>query len=248
MLFWFGNLFVMTNVHKTFIPNCLECDSFNDSVFCSLNISEKLNLSNNKEFSSYKKGKIIFYQGQQSKSLFCIYSGKVKIYKVGEDGKEQIVRFAKKGDVLGYRALLGGGEYYASASVIEEAVICSFPKMLIDELLICNSKFARQTINLLSRDLRIAEEKLLNMAQKTVRNRIAEVLIMLREFYGVDDVARTINAPLSREEIANIAGTSTETCIRILSEFNNDRVIRISGRSIQITNSAKLLQIAKVNG
>lgn len=236
----------MINIKKVQVPNCSECDSFNSSVFCSLSSSEKSDLSVNKVFSVYKKGQIIFYQGQQSKNLFCIYSGKVKIFKLGDDGKEQIVRFAKKGDVIGYRALLGGGEYYASAAVIDDAVICCFPKITIEKLLDGNSNFARETIKLLSKDLRIAEQKILNMAQKMVRNRIAEVLIMLKDFYGVDEITETINATLSREEIANIAGTSTETCIRILSEFNNDGLIKIIGKHIQVTDTPKLLQIAKI--
>lgn len=236
----------MINIKNIKVPNCSECDSFNSTVFCSLSVIEKFDLSDNKEFRFFRKGQIVFYQGQQSKNLFCIFSGKVKIFKLGDDGKEQIVRFAKKGDVIGYRALLGDGEYYASASVFEDAVICCIAKSVIDKLLESNSKFARQTINLLSKDLRIAEQKILNMAQKTVRNRIAEVLIMLYEFYGVDNITETIDATLSREEIANIAGSSTESCIRILSEFNNDGVIKIIGKCIQITDISRLLHIARI--
>lgn len=233
-------------VNKINVPHCLECDSFNSSMFCSLNSAEEINLSDKKVHNLFKKGQIVFYEGQEAKNLFCIFSGKVKIFKLGDDGKEQIVRFAKKGDVIGYRALLGGEKYFASASVMEDAVICWFPKQIIEELLNNNSKFARQTINLLSKDLRIAEQIILNMAQKPVRDRIAEVLLMLKEYYGIDEINETINTTLSREEIANIAGTSTETCIRILSEFNSDGVIKIIGKSIKIANIPKLLQIANI--
>lgn len=230
--------------NKINVPHCCHCDSFNSSMFCSLNIVEELNLSDNKVHNLYKKGQIVFFEGQQSRNLFCVFSGKVKIFKLGDDGKEQIVRFAKKGDVIGYRALLGGEKYFASASAMEDSMICSFPKFTIDELLNCNSKFAIQTIKLLSKDLRIAEQIILNMAQKPVRERIAEALIMLKQYYGIDDISETINTTLTREEIANIAGTSTETCIRILSEFNSDHIIKIIGKSIKITNIQKLLQIA----
>ena len=237
---------MIRNIKKVNVPHCAECDAFNSSMFCSLNRTEQTNISDHKVYNLFRKGQIVFYEGQQSKNLFCIFSGKVKIFKLGDDGKEQIVRFARKGDIIGYRALLGGGQYFASASVIEDAVICWFPKHVIEELLYSNPKFARQTINLLSKDLRIAEQIILNMAQKPVRNRIAEVLLMLKEYYGIDDISETINAALSREEIANFAGTSTETCIRILSEFNSDGVIKIVGRSIKIINTPKLLQIANV--
>lgn len=234
-------------LNKINVPHCSQCDSFNSSMFCSLNNVEELNLSDNKVHNLYKKGQIIFFEGQQSRNLFCIFSGKVKIFKLGDDGKEQIVRFAKKGDVIGYRALLAGEKYFASAAVMEDAMICSFPKITIDELLNCNSKFAIQTIKLLSKDLRIAEQIILNMAQKPVRERIAEALIMLKQYYGIDEITETINTTLTREEIANIAGTSTETCIRILSEFNSDHIIKIIGKSIKITNVHKLLQIGNVN-
>lgn len=237
---------MIRNVKKINVPNCAECDAFKSSMFCLLDRTEQINLSENKVYNLFKKGQIVFYEGQQSKNLFCIFSGKVKIFKVGGDGKEQIVRFARKGDIIGYRALLGGGKYFASASVIEDAVICWFPKDVIEELLHSNPKFARQTISLLSKDLRIAEQIILNMAQNPVRNRIAEVLLMLKEYYGINDISETINATLSREDIANIAGTSTKTCIRILSEFNSDSVIKIIGKRIKITNIPKLLQIANV--
>lgn len=234
-------------IKKINVPHCSQCDSFTSSMFCSLNIVEESNLSDNKVHNLYKKGQIVFYEGQQSRNLFCIFSGKVKIFKLGDDGKEQIVRFAKKGDVIGYRALLGGEKYFASASVMEDTMICSFPKFTIDELLNCNSKFAIQTIKLLSKDLRIAEQIILNMAQKPVRQRIAEALITLKQYYGIDGITETINTTLTREEIANIAGTSTETCIRILSEFNNDHIIKIIGKSMKIIDIHKLLQIASVN-
>jgi CRP/FNR family transcriptional regulator len=233
-------------IKKVTVPHCSECESFKSSMFCSVNITEEKSLSDNKVHNLFKKGQIVFYEGQQSKNLFCIFSGKVKISKMGDDGKEQIVRFAKKGDVIGYRALLSGEKYFASASVIEDAIICWFPKNIIDELLDKNPKFSMQTIKLLSKDLRIAEQIILNMAQKPVRNRLAEVLLMLKEYYGIDEQTHTINTTLSREEIANIAGTSTESCIRILSEFNNDGVIKIIGKNIKIENIPKLLQIANI--
>lgn len=232
---------------KINVPHCSACDSFKSSMFCSLNNAEEIKLSDNKVHNLYKKGQIVFYEGQQSRNLFCVFSGKLKIFKLGDDGKEQIVRFAKKGDIIGYRALLSGEKYFASASVIDDAVICCLPKNSIEELLNNNPKFAIQTIKLLARDLRIAEKIILNMAQKPVRERIAEALLMLKDYYGIDGIAETINTTLTREEIANIAGTSTETCIRILSEFNSDGVIKIIGKSIKVTNVVQLLKIAKMN-
>lgn len=233
-------------IKKIEVPRCSDCEAFNVSMFCSTNTAEEVTLSDNKGHNIYKKGQVIFYEGHQPQNLFCIYSGKVKIFKLGDDGKEQIVRFAKKSDLIGYRALLSGENYFASASAIEETIVCSFPKNIIEELLDHNSKFSMQTIKLLSKDLRIAEQMILNMAQKHVRERIAEALLMLKEYYGTDSITGTINTTLTREEIANIAGTSTETCIRILSEFNRDRVIKLIGKRIKIASIPKLLHIANI--
>ncbi|OFY86805.1 MAG: hypothetical protein A3F72_21195 [Bacteroidetes bacterium RIFCSPLOWO2_12_FULL_35_15] len=233
-------------IKKIEVPRCSDCEAFNVSMFCSTNSAEEASLSDNKVHNIYKKGQVIFYEGHQPQNLFCIYSGKVKIFKLGDDGKEQIVRFAKKSDLIGYRALLSGENYFASASAIEETIVCSFPKNIIEELLDHNSKFSMQTIKLLSKDLRIAEQMILNMAQKHVRERIAEALLMLKEYYGTDSITGTINTTLTREEIANIAGTSTETCIRILSEFNRDRVIKLIGKRIKIASIPKLLHIANI--
>jgi CRP/FNR family transcriptional regulator len=233
-------------IKKIDVPRCSGCEAFNVSMFCSLNNSEEENVSDNKTHNVYKKGQVIFYEGHVPQNLFCIFSGKVKIFKLGDDGKEQIVRFAKNSDIIGYRALLSGENYFASATAIEETVVCSFPKNTIDELLESNSKFALQTIKLLSKDLRKAEQMILNMAQKHVRERIAEALLMLKEYYGTDSITGTINTTLTREEIANIAGTSTETCIRILSEFNRDRVIKLIGKRIKVASVPKLLQIANI--
>lgn len=233
-------------IKKIEVPRCSDCEAFNVSMFCSTNTAEEVTLSDNKVHNIYKKGQVIFYEGHQPQNLFCIYSGKVKIFKLGDDGKEQIVRFAKKSDLIGYRALLSGENYFASASAIEETIVCSFPKNIIEELLDHNSKFSMQTIKLLSKDLRIAEQMILNMAQKHVRERIAEALLMLKEYYGTDSITGTINTTLTREEIANIAGTSTETCIRILSEFNRDRVIKLIGKRIKIASIPKLLHIANI--
>lgn len=233
-------------IKKVEVPRCSDCNSLDTSMFCSLTKTEETKLSDNKVPNVYKKGQVIFYEGHQPQNLFCIFSGKVKIYKLGEDGKEQIVRFAKKGGLIGYRALLSGENYFASATAIEETVLCCFPKNIIEELLKINSTFSHEAIKLLSADLRVAEQMVLNMAQKHVRERIAESLLMLKECYGIDDITGTINTTLTREEIGNIAGTSTETCIRILSELNRDRVIKLIGKRIKISNIPKLLQIANI--
>lgn len=229
------------------VPNCENCSERGGSIFCDLNNTELVKLSEHKAYNTYKKGQSIFFEGNQPQGLFCIYSGKVKIHKLGDDGKEQIVRFARKGNVLGYRALLSGGAYFASATALEETTVCYFPKSVYMNILVANPDLCLQTIKLLASDLKMAEHLMTNMAQKHVRERIAEALILLKEYYGLEDDNMTINTILTREDIGNMVGTSTETSIRVLSDLNKEKIIHLSGKRICILNLEQLEKAANVS-
>ena len=189
---------------------------------------------------------MIFYEGNQPQGLYCIYSGKVKVHKLGDNGKEQIVRLAKTGNVVGYRALLHTDNYHATATALEKTLICFFPKAVYLDLLMRNSEFSMKTIKVLSSDLKIAEQMVTNMAQKHVRERIAEVLLLLKDFFGLEEDNITINTVLTREDIANMAGTTTETTIRVLSDFNKSKIIKLIGKKIKILNIGELAKLANV--
>lgn len=228
------------------VTSCDKCESAHNSIFCVLNKLELANLSETKSHISYKKGQTVFYEGNHPHGLYCIYSGKVKIHKLGHDGKDQILRLAKKGNIIGYRALLSDDYYNASATAIEDSVICFFPKKDYQTQIISNPNLSMQIIKLLSSDLKLAEQKAMNMVQKQVRERIAETLLMLKEFFGQDEDA-IINTVLTRESIGNIAGTTTETAIRTLSDFQKNRTIDLIGKKIKILNNKELIKIANLN-
>jgi CRP/FNR family transcriptional regulator len=231
---------------KIEIPPCDKCENISSSMFCALPKTELVQLSTQKSFSIYKKGQVIFYEGNQPQGLYCIYSGKVKVHKLGDNGKEQIVRLAKTGNVVGYRALLHTDNYHATATALEKTLICFFPKAVYLDLLMRNSEFSMKTIKVLSSDLKIAEQMVTNMAQKHVRERIAEVLLLLKDFFGLEEDNITINTVLTREDIANMAGTTTETTIRVLSDFNKSKIIKLIGKKIKILNIGELAKLANV--
>jgi len=233
--------------NKLKIPACESCQSRVSSIFGELKNSDLTVLSENKCGNLYTKGQMIFYEGNKPTGLFCINHGKVKVYKMNEQGKEQIVRLAKDGDVIGYRSLVSGTMYHASASVLEDAVICYIPKSHFTHLLQSNVDLSMKTIRLLSHDLQLAEKKVSRLAQNTVRERLAESLLGLKEFSGVEDDGATISISLSREEMANIVGTATETVIRLLSEFNHEKLIELSGRKIKILNLTGLVRAANLS-
>lgn len=226
---------------------CEECSSRLLSIFCDLKPRQLDILSSNKSGNVYKKGQFIFTEGNRPMGLFCIHKGKVKIFKVGLDGKEQIVRLAKNSEVIGYRSLISGEMYQASASALEESVICFIPKNIFFELLQSNPDLSMNVVRLISNDLRRAERRISDMAQKTVKERLAETLLMLKEFGGFEKDNKTIDLSLTREDLANIVGSATAHTIRLLIEFKNARLIDLKGRKIKILNARALSDIAKIS-
>ncbi|BDD08230.1 Crp/Fnr family transcriptional regulator [Fulvitalea axinellae] len=226
--------------------SCLNCESRGCSHFCELSMEELGELDENKTSITYKKGQTLFYEGTRPLGLFCIHSGKVKVYKMSSEGKEHIISLGKPGDFLGYRALIGEEFYAASATVIEEATICYVPKSDFLRLLHENPVFFRRMSKALCKQVGILEQKLITLAQKSVRERLAVTLLMLKETYGMDEEGQStlIDIALSREDLANIIGTATETVIRLLSEFKGDKLIALQGKKIRILNEKGLMKAA----
>lgn len=226
---------------------CEHCGARKDSLFCHLNTQELKQLDKAKTCNTYKKGQVIFNEGNQPMGLFCMQEGKVKIYKTGVGGREQIVRMARPGDFLGYRAFLSGESYSATAMAIADCTICFIDKQTIFNILKNDDKLPWAFMKFLCRELRTAEELVTEMAQKSVRERLAEDLIILSRKYGYDKTDSTLlNVSLSREELASFVGTATETLIRLLSDMKRENVIDIQGRKIKILDEKKLLEIANL--
>ncbi|MDN5205060.1 Crp/Fnr family transcriptional regulator [Fulvivirgaceae bacterium BMA10] len=193
------------------------------------------------ESTFYKQGQVVFNESNTPRGLYYIESGKVKIYKYGSDGKEQIIRIAKPGDFLGYRELLTNTRYTVSASILEDAVLAFVPKEDFNNLLREDADFTTFFTQLLSRDLAEAEEKMVALAYKPVRGRLAETLLELDKVFENENKKNLIS--LSREDLANIIGTAKETVIRLLSEFKSEKLININGRTIRVVDPNGLLRI-----
>lgn len=226
--------------------DCLQCGSRSRSVFCDLYAGDLEEINSAKDTGFFKKGQLIFSEGSRPRGLFCINTGKVKVYKMGDEGKDQILHLSKPGDILGYRAILSGDLYSCSASALEDSSVCFIPQSLFRSLVEKNVNLSLQIIKLLSTELKSAEKHITDIAQKPVRERVAEVLLLLKETFGMSADGKTINAILTREEIANIAGTATESCIRILSELKNDKIIELKGKNIILLNLPMLVKTANV--
>ncbi len=231
---------------KIEIPACSSCQTRVYSIFSDVKEAEMSALNANKCGNIYKKGQVIYYEGNKPLGVFCVNKGKVKIYKMNADGKEQILRLAKDGDVIGFASLIGGEPYSSSASVLEDATICYVPRNVFLNLIQSNSGLSLKVIEALSHDATRAESRLTNTSYNTVRERLAETLLVLKEFGGFEADNATLKTTLSREDLANMVGTATETVIRLLSEFNKEKIILLEGHKIKILNQAILLQTANI--
>ncbi|UKJ05789.1 Crp/Fnr family transcriptional regulator [Solitalea lacus] len=235
----------MSKKHSDYF-SCKSCQYRKDSVFCGLRENELDVIDSHKGHITFNKGEEIFVEGDRPHGIYCIHEGKVKLSKHGETGKEQIVRFAKESDVLGYRALLGNEMYDCSAIALEKTDVCFIPKTDFFEIFDKSPSLSLNLVKLLSADLRHAENKLTDIAQKPVRERIAENILLLKETFGVDEITGSIKVVLSREEIANMTGTATETAIRLLSELKGDGLIEFVGKKIKIVNVKELVRRANI--
>jgi CRP-like cAMP-binding protein len=228
-------------------PECQHCESRHKSIFCDLHSDELSELAYAKGCTTYKKGQLIFGEHGWPLGLYCINTGKVKLSQSGADGKDQIIRLAKDGDVLGYRALLSGDRYSNSATALDDSNVCFIPKEVFFKLIEKNASLSLQVMRMLSENLKNAQQRITDMAQKPVRERLAEALLFLKETYGFEEDGITLNVPVSREDLANMAGTATETTIRLLSDYKQEGLLELPGRKIKIINLPKLVKVANIH-
>lgn len=223
-------------------------DVADHSFFKAATNAERASLNSQKICQKYKKGELLFAEDSHPQGLYWINSGKLKIFKTGFDGKEQIIHWGLPGDLLGYRALLAEEPYSVSAEAIEETIACLIPGRAFTNLLDNNRHLSRQLIKSICHELNQASDKLTSMAQKNVRERLAEVLLHLYDtFKGENTEDALINITLPREDIANIVGTATETVIRLLSEFKDDRLVEFEGKRIRLLDRSKLRRVAMMD-
>jgi CRP-like cAMP-binding protein len=221
------------------------CAPVTGSIFKYLT-SEEVDLINfEKEFRQYKRGEILYNEGNRISGFYCIHKGIIKVFKTGLDGKEQIIRFAKSGEIIAYRSVLSNEVACTSAKVIEDSMVCFIPAEILISFVKSNSDFAYELLKLACEELGEANSFITDIAQKTVRERLAEVLLLLVNDFGLDN-QNFLQISLTREELANIVGTATESVIRLLSEFKADKLVELNGRKIRIINRKGLEKISNV--
>ena len=215
-------------------------------IWDPLNEEQKKLLKDHLTIQSFKKNEPIYLEGELPNKLLCLLQGKVKIFKNGAGGRNQIIRVIKPVEYFGYRAYFSGADYITAAAAFEPSLICLIPMTTISQLLMQNNALAMFFIKQLSIDLGVADERTVSLTQKHIRGRLAESLIFLKESYGVEEDGSTLSIYLSREDLANLSNMTTSNAIRTLSQFAAERLIAIDGRKIKLIDEDKLKKISKI--
>ncbi len=225
-------------------PECEKC------VVRDLNSLKTVSADNLKEINHkkstihFQKGEVIFSEGNTLRGVYCLHSGKCKMTKLAPNGKEQIVRFIRKGEMVGHRSVISNSVAHLTVTALEDMEVCFIPKQEILDMFKNNSDFSLGITQSIAEDLDEANASIANMAQKNVRERLAESLLFFEKIFGVD-AEGFISVTLTREEIANAIGTATESTIRLLSEFKKEGYIILSGKKIKIADKVKLQHLTE---
>lgn len=226
------------------MSNCDQCIVRKFSALKALNKEQLVKMSNCKTSYTIKKGEPIFNEGETLNGVFCIKDGVCKVSKLSSNGKEQILKLVKPGELLGQRSMISDEAANLSAVALEDMQVCFIPKNEIISFFNENNQFSMNVMQSICSDLKDADDHMVNMAQKTVKQRLAETLLYLDEIFGTD-TDETLKIQLSREELAGMIGTATESCIRLLSELNKNDYIEIIGKKIAIKDKNKLKRLAE---
>lgn len=209
-----------------------------------LTTGERIFLRENTKYVEFKKNGLIYKEGDNPEYLYCLVSGKVKIFKNGIGGRPQIIRLVREGETFAYRAYFSEHEYLTSAAAVEQSGCYQVPLRVIRQIVELNNKFALVFIKFLSNDLGLMDARVVSLTQKHIRGRLAETLVMLLDIYGVDPETNDLCGTLSREDLACFANMTASNAIRTLSSFDSEGLIRINGKRITILDEAKLRKVS----
>lgn len=197
-------------------------------------------INDNKVITQYNKGQQIIFENTPFAGIYFVLSGKVKLFKTGSTGKQQIIRLLSLGDIFGHRGI-ATNIYPVSATATEDSNICYLSKECFEETLLGNAELTFNLMTFYARELNNSETEARNLAQLSVRERVADAILKIHKCYNGSPVN------LSRQDMADLAGTTKEQVSKYLSDFKNERIIDLNGKSISIIKMYKLAHLAGYN-
>ena len=225
------------------MSKCEQCIVREFSSLKTLTKEELLTLSDCKTFHIIKKGDAIFEEGENVNGIYCIKEGVCKLTKLSANGKDHIVKLVTRGELLGQRSMISDEPVNLSAIALEDMQVCFIPKTEVMGYFDKNNQFSLSVMKSICGDLKDADDHLVNLAQKTVKERLAETLLYLHDTFGKKE-DNSLKVVLSRDELASMIGTATESCIRLLSDFNKLGLIELNGKKIVLKDINALKKLA----
>lgn len=231
------------NLHKQ-MNKCDQCIVRQLTSLKALNKDEVIQLANSKKTFKIKKGDSLFEEGDVTNGVFCIKDGVGKLSKLSANGKDQIIKLVKSGELLGQRSMISNEPTNLSAKAISDMEVCYIPKKEMLGFFNTNNQFSMNLMQTICEDLKESENDKVAMAQKTVKERLAQTLLYLQDTFGTNTDS-SLKVQLTRDELASIIGTATESCIRLLSDFKKLNLIEISGKKIILNDISALKKMAE---
>ncbi len=222
--------------------NCVDCANHNCLLHNYLSIELAPLINENKTIIKCKRGQQIFFEGMPVVGIYFLLNGKVKVYKSGTNGKQQVIRLVKPGDVLGHRGIGSRNIYPVGATAMEDSMICFIETKIFFDILHKEPELTFRLMFFYADELQKMETNVRNQALMTIREKVANTLLMIIDAFGLSEDNK-IDAHLSRQDIAEIAGTNKEQVSRFLSEFQKDKLISMKAKNIKIVNIEKLKHI-----
>ncbi len=215
------------------------------AIWTVLTPEEKRLVVNNFTIHNFKKNQLIFAEKDSPQYLWCLLKGKVKMFKDGIGGRQQILRLYRPIQYFGYRAHFAHEPYVASAAAFEPSTLGAIPMKIVQDSIGKNPKLAWFFIHELSKNLGGSDTKIVNLTQKHIRGRLAEALTVLIDHYGYEDDHETLKIYMAREDLANLSNMTTSNAIRTLTAFAQEKIITVDGRRIKIVDEENLRNISK---
>ena len=206
---------------------------------------EKRKVTDNFTTHTFKKNQIIYAEHEEPEFIWCLLKGKVKLFKDGVGGRQQILRLIRPVQYFGYRAYFAKELYVSTAAAMEASTLGAIPMSLVEELIDGNRRLAWFFIHELSRNLGSSDTRIVNLTQKHIRGRLAEALIVLKDNYGYEEDGVTLRIYMGRDDLANLSNMTTSNAIRTLTTFADEKIIVVDGRTIKIIDENTLRKISK---
>lgn len=223
--------------------SCEQCIIKQFNSLKALSKEELLSIFKKKKSIALKKGDVLFEEGEIINGIYCVKAGICKLSKLSANGKDQIIKLVVKGQLLGQRSLISGESSNLKAIALNDMRVCFIPKSEIISDLKNNPKFSLEVLKEMALDLKESDNIIVNMAQKSVRERLAGTLIYIHHSFGVNPDG-SLGVILSREDFANIVGTATESVIRLISQFKKEGLITTIGKKIKIDDMVALKRVS----